>query len=144
MAAMEPVVRRFFYWLFVILGVAIVLLLFARQGSAQISPYKQIDFNWDYKPNLPICEKVNRSCFYGFRMSDLLSGNVVAPLLSPLVRSWVFIPEDGVWYGKHTFELVALGYDTNGAHDQSTAASAVINVVPPPRAPTMFKGALQK
>lgn len=121
---------------------ALLCLLAALPVAAQVSPYKQISFNWDYAPNLPVCGSALISCFAGFQMSDLLSGHTIVTL-PPSARSWVFVPNGGVQYGKHTFLLVALGYDVTGLPVQSAPASVIVDVTPPPTTPTALIDTVQ-
>lgn len=122
---------------------ALLCLLAALPLAAQVSQYKQISFNWDYAANLPVCGTALISCFAGFQMSDLLSGHVLITL-PPSARSWVFVPGGGgVQYGKHTFVLVALGYDVTGLPVQSAPATVIVDVVPPPTAPTALIDTVQ-
>ena len=118
------------------------LLLVPFVARAQVSPYKQIDFNWRYTPNLPVCGATLVACFAGFSMTDLISGHVVATLPTSL-RSWNYIPGGGVQYGKHTFNLVAEGYDGSGNLVKSAAAVVVVDVFPPPSTPSGLTGVLQ-
>jgi len=122
-------------------GILLGFMLAPLLAAAQHSPYTQIAFTWDYTPNLPICSNPLVSCFSGFRMSDELSGHVVANL-PPLARSWTFVVPGGVWYGKHVFDLIATGFDVNGVADQSAPAKVVVDVEPPPTVPATFMGVL--
>lgn len=125
-------------YFFYLLGLALALLA----ARAQVSSYTQIDFNWSYTPNLPVCSTTNVSCFAGFTVTDLLSGHVVGTI-STAARSWTYMPAGGVQYGKHRFTLVATGYDVNGNKVESAPATVVVDVEPPPRAPTMLQAVPQ-
>lgn len=107
-----------------------------------VSPYTHIYFDWRYTPNLPVCGAVLKSCFVGFRMVDQLSGSTLVKL-SPTARSWNYVPAGGVQYGKHTFELRAVGYDANGVFTRSAPNSIIVDVVAPPVSPAGLTAALQ-
>jgi hypothetical protein len=125
---------------------ALVFLLAAASGQAQMSRYKQIDFNWTYKPNLPACTRKLISCYSGFTLTWNVAGWVLATpsVLTPTVRSYAYFPPDGVPYGYHTFALVTNGYDENGQAVESAPATVTLEVkTPPPSSPTALTGVFQ-
>lgn len=123
----------------------VLLFLVTASAFAQVSPYKQIDFNWNYTPNLPVCTTQLAACHLGFTIKDITSGHVlVGPnVLTRSVRSWAYFPGGGVQYGTHVFELVANAYTASGQPVDSTPARVTIVVGAPPSSPTAFKGAVQ-
>jgi hypothetical protein len=129
----------------------IVLFLLLIPASAQIksdvvSKHKQIDFNWTYTPNLPVCTSVLVACYSGFTMKDTGDGHELAgpSVIRPTARSWAYFPSGGVRYGSHTFALVANAYDENGQPVASAPVTVTINVATPaPSGPASLTAALQ-
>lgn len=132
--------------------IPLALLLLSIPAAAQIendavhSHYKQIDFNWSYTTDWPVCSTTLVSCYTGFTMSDTGTGHVLAgpSVIGPTTLSWAYFPKGGVQYGSHTFALVANGYDQNGQAVTSTPATVTINVVATKLStPVSLRGVLQ-
>jgi hypothetical protein len=116
------------------------------QTTSKYSPYKQIDFNWSYTPNLPACTSTAKACFMGFTLKDTTSGTtlVTPSTLGPTTLSYSYFPAGGVQYGVHKFLLTANGYDETGAPTVSAGATVTVTVaVPSLVAPTKLVGAMQ-
>lgn len=96
------------------------------------SQYMQIDFNWGYTANAPVCGTSLTNCFAGFTLTNTTLGTVVATpsTLGPTALSFAYLPAGGIPFGTSAFSLVANGYDGNGNPLTSTPAtvSVVVNV----------------
>ena len=98
--------------------------------TSKYSPYKQIDFNWSYSPNLPACSSLTIACYVGFTLKDTSSGGTIATpsTLGPNTRSFAYFPNGGVQYGVHVFSLVANAYNAKGQPLVSTPATITVTV----------------
>jgi hypothetical protein len=118
----------------------------APLATAAGSQYTQIDFNWDYTPNVPACGTSLTNCVSGFTLTDTTMGAVVAApsVLGPSSLSYAYMPSGGVPYGTLVFSLVANGFDGLGNPLSSSPAtvSVVVNVTSL-NGPTNLTGKLQ-
>lgn len=104
-----------------------------------------VAFSWGYAPNLPACPLNGTpvACQTGFTIQDTTANATVGnpTAIGPTALSFQYTPST-MFFGSHTFSLVANGYDSNGAPIQSTAATTVVtNNVTTINAPTGFTGA---
>lgn len=115
-------------------------------GTSTASKYTQIDFNWEYIPNIPACEAASMNCYSGFTLTNMRTGEVIATpsTLGPKALSYSYTPAGGVPYGANTFSLVANGYTGRGGALSSDPAtvSVVVNVTSL-NGPTNLLGKLQ-
>jgi hypothetical protein len=104
----------------------------AQLATGASSQYTQIDFSWDYMPNMPACGTALTNCYLGFTLIDSTMGIVIATpsTLGPTALSYSYLPPGGVPFGTSVFSLMVNGYDNNGNSLESVPAmvSVVVNI----------------
>jgi hypothetical protein len=93
----------------------------------------QIDFNWQYVANLPVCTSTLVACYDGFQMTDVTTGTLIGGVgttlpIGPTALSFNWAPTGGVPYGTQVFSLVAHGYDENGNPVVSTPVTCTVTI----------------
>jgi hypothetical protein len=93
------------------------------------SQFTQVDFDWGYTANAPVCGTSLTNCLAGFTLTNTTLGTVVATptTLGPTALSYAYIPAGGVPFGTLAFSLVANGYDGSG--NPLTSVPATVSVV---------------
>jgi hypothetical protein len=103
-----------------------------------------INFTFNYVPNAPPCAGTTANCQSGFALSDTTLGQVVANNISPTALAYTYTPAGGMYFGTHTFSLVATGYNSAGGTITSAAATtSVTNGVTTLNGPTGLTGTPQ-
>jgi hypothetical protein len=107
----------------------------------------QIVFTWAYTANVPACPASGTpvNCQSGFTLTDTTTNTTIAApaVLGPTALTHTYTPSGGLFYGTHTFSLVANGYDGNGAALVSSAITAsVTNSVTSLNGPTNLVGVI--
>jgi len=113
-------------------------------GSCTLSVCNTVNFAWQEAayPSCPATSPAN--CISGFVLTDtttntVLAGGASTTPLGPTTHSFAWTPAGGLYYGTHTFSLVATGYDGSGAPTQSPAATTMFtNNLSTLAAPTGF------
>ena len=104
-----------------------------------------IDFSWGYTPNAPPCVANSAlvDCYTGFTLTDTTTNTVIATpaVIIPGTLAYAYTPSGGLYFGTHTFSIVANGYDLNGNPLTSPAATAsVTNGITSLNGPTGLTG----
>lgn len=121
---------------------------FSAQLRAQITGglVTGVNFTWNYVPNAPACGTATTNCYSGFTLVDTTAGITVATptTLGPAALSYSYTPTGGMFFGSHTFSIVANGFNATGGALVSAATTTVItNGITTLNGPTGLSGILQ-
>jgi hypothetical protein len=108
-------------------------------------PATGITFTFDYTPNAPACGGT-ANCQSGFTIVDTTAGITVATpaVLGPAARSFAYTPSGGLFFGSHTFSIVANGFNSAGTAITSIATTTVVtNGITSLNGPTNLIGTIQ-
>lgn len=114
-------------------------------APAGTAPNTTIDFNWQNGLNsgVPNCGNTLKNCYAGDTLTDTTAGIVIAApaQIPPTVQSFTYTPAGGLWFGTHTFSIVANWYDGTGTAKTTSASTAsVTNDLAGLNGPTALQG----
>jgi hypothetical protein len=108
-------------------------------------PATGITFTWNYVANAPACGGT-ANCQSGFTIVDTTAGTTIATpaVLGPTALSFTYTPSGGLYFGTHTFSIVANGFNSAGSAITSVATTtSVTNGITSLNGPTNLIGTIQ-